>query len=79
MKRSITFSSLTGILITLSGCGILTTGTIPAPANTPDYQAGYQDGCTTAHGDYTKNSELFKKNRDYYDGWFAGRSGCQGK
>jgi len=51
--------------------------TTPPPNSDPNFQAGYQDGCTTAHGEYKKDSKLFNADKNYYDGWFAGRSACQ--
>ena len=67
-------------VIGLSGCaGSVAGSSNPTPpANSdPNYQAGYQDGCTTAHGEYKKDSKLFNADKNYYDGWFAGRSACQ--
>jgi hypothetical protein len=66
----------------LSGCVGSAGGGAAAPASPPansdpNYQAGYQDGCTTAHGEYKKDSKLFNADKNYYDGWFAGRSACQ--
>ena len=42
----------------------------------PNYTLGEQDGCATANGTYTKNSDLFKSDPDYENGWFAGRKQC---
>ena len=80
MWKATILTGVTIFLFSLNGCGTVTTGgPAPAAVDSPGYKAGYQDGCTTAHGEYTKNHELFKNDRDYYDGWFAGRSGCQEK
>ena len=80
MTKPMILTGVTTLLISLNGCGAVTAeGPTPANINSPNYQIGYQDGCTTAHGDYTKNGQLFKSDRDYYDGWFAGRSGYQEK
>jgi hypothetical protein len=67
------------IALLLGGCAGAVRGTGPvAPSNDdPNYRAGYRDGCATAHGEYTKESELFRNDKHYYDGWFAGRSACQ--
>jgi len=46
------------------------------PQNISIYKQGYQDGCKTAHGDYTKNHTLFNDNLDYHEGWFTGRNRC---
>lgn len=40
------------------------------------YTQGETDGCTTAQGSYTKNSENFRNNTDYQEGWFSGRKNC---
>ena len=80
MRKSTISTWATIFLIGLSGCsGITATEPVPAAVDSPGYKAGYQDGCTTAHGEYTKDHELFRNDRDYCDGWFAGRSGCQKK
>jgi len=61
-----------GILF-LSGC----TGSSAIPvSHTLEFKQGQHDGCTTAGGDYVKNSELFRTNMDYQNGWFYGRSTC---
>jgi len=74
--------AISGVLI-FSACGI-SSKSIPQPQNvaidlskkSPAFQDGYEDGCSTAHGEYKKDSERFNKERDYNEGWFAGRSGC---
>jgi outer membrane lipoprotein-sorting protein len=40
------------------------------------FMQGQNDGCTTATGEYTKNSELFNNQSDYAQGWFTGRKNC---
>jgi len=81
MSNKVSIFLATAAALALSGCAGSTGGvSTPAPVNNdPGYQAGYRDGCTTAHGEYKKNSELFKSDKNYYDGWFAGRSSCQYK
>ena len=49
---------------------------LPINAGTPSFKAGSQDGCATAGGAYTKNSNSFQNNKDYQDGWFYGRKKC---
>jgi len=53
-----------------------TSSSLPVNANTPSFKAGSQDGCATAGGAYTKNSDSFHSNKDYQDGWFYGRKKC---
>jgi len=62
-----------GILF-LSAC---TGGSSAMPvSHTPEFKKGQHDGCTTASGNYVKNSEMFRNNMDYQNGWFYGRSKC---
>jgi len=83
---------LTGLLfsVMMGGCSVNTWYNPVTPetsrSTSPElstqseaFRSGYGDGCKTAHGEYTKDSERFKSSKDYYDGWFAGRSGCQYK
>jgi len=81
MKRFITGLGALALAVGLSGCGgsmlVAPSPTTPPANSDPNFQAGYQDGCTTAHGEYTKDSKLFNADKNYYDGWFAGRSACQ--
>jgi len=72
------------LILGLGGCAGSMGGTAPSPTtppadSDPNYQSGYQDGCTTAHGEYKKDSKLFNADKNYYDGWFAGRSACQSR
>ena len=42
----------------------------------PSFKLGSQDGCATAKGDYAKNSNSFNNDKDYQNGWYAGRKSC---
>ena len=53
-----------------------TSSSLPVNAQTPSFKSGSQDGCATAAGTYTKNSDSFNNNKDYQDGWFNGRKKC---
>jgi hypothetical protein len=44
---------------------------------TKKYKKGIKDGCTTAKGKYKKSHRLFRKNKDYEEGWFLGRNKCK--
>ncbi len=56
---------------------LFTACTSSAPVvQSPSFKAGSQDGCATASGNYTKNSDSFNNNKDYQDGWFHGRKKC---
>lgn len=41
------------------------------------YQQGIKDGCTTSKGTYTKSHTSFQDEKEYADGWFAGRNKCR--
>ncbi|MDQ7085547.1 MAG: hypothetical protein Q9M36_11745 [Sulfurovum sp.] len=41
-----------------------------------NYKKGIVDGCTTSKGSYKKSHTLFKKSKDYEEGWFLGRNKC---
>ncbi|MBU6445708.1 MAG: hypothetical protein KGR48_17540 [Alphaproteobacteria bacterium] len=52
--------------------------------NTPNFQAGYADGCEAASGggaSYragpTRDEALYTKDADYRDGWNIGYSSCR--
>jgi hypothetical protein len=66
--------SLTTTLLILGGC----TSSTPSyhPQNQKVYKKGFDDGCKTANGDYTKSHHLFNDNLDYHEGWFSGRKEC---
>jgi len=52
------------------------TSSAPVLPDSRSFKQGNNDGCTTAKGEYTKNSEMFKGSADYQDGWFYGRKHC---
>ena len=64
---------LTTITLLFTAC---TSSDVPMVPKSPMYKLGQSDGCTTANGAYTKNSENFRNNKDYEDGWYAGRKNC---
>ena len=66
-------SSISLLLLALSLSACSTTAPV---IKSPNYTLGEQDGCATANGNYTKNSDLFKTDPDYESGWFAGRRDC---
>ncbi len=43
------------------------------------FKHGVRDACRTADGDYTKNHDQFKNNKNYRIGWEDGRLKCKGK
>ena len=72
MKNSTTLLVITGISFLLAAC----TSSTPVHVKSPSFKLGEKDGCMTASGDYTKNSDAFKTDRDYRNGWFSGRRNC---
>jgi hypothetical protein len=70
MKRKLILTA--GYILIITGCG----NSVPQLPDTPDFKAGYADGCATAEGNYTKDSERFRAVVDYHEGWFAGRKAC---
>jgi hypothetical protein len=73
MKKIINVVIMLSVSLLFTAC----TGTnLPANAGTSSFKAGSNDGCTTASGSYTKNSNAFRNDKDYKDGWFYGRKKC---
>jgi len=73
MKKNISEILLLAGILFYNGCSQPTAPSLP---KSETFKLGEQDGCTTAHGTYTKNSEMFKSDSDYQEGWFAGRKHC---
>jgi hypothetical protein len=73
MKSVIVMMAMAAGVLFLTGC---TASSAPVPDQTPDFKLGVHDGCATATGEYTKNSELFRGNNAYHEGWFYGRKTC---
>lgn len=69
----------------LASCGLFVSKQSVAMRKTPDYHAGYQDGCDSAEGPdankradgQVRDEELFKTSQAYRVGWNAGFSGCR--
>lgn len=72
MKKLLNLSVIVASLLLLTAC----TSSAPALPDTPDFKKGNHDGCATAKGEYTKNSEMFRGSADYQDGWYYGRKHC---
>ena len=70
----VTFTKISLLfIIILSGCSNQPTDTTK---HNDIYKHGFQDGCDTANGIYTKNHKLFENSLDYHEGWFNGRKKC---
>jgi hypothetical protein len=69
----------------LTGCTIFESPADRATRATPNYQAGYSDGCATANnqgasmgGDSTvRDEDLFRSDKAYSAGWSTGFSACR--
>ena len=73
-KTTLILVSVLGGLI-LAGCG--NSDAVHAPiSKSPTFLQGQHDGCETAKGEYTKNSDLFQADEEYHNGWFYGRQQC---
>lgn len=72
MTHIIKISLLTATALIFSSCTSVSTPVVQSPS----FKAGSQDVCTTANGEYTKNSASFNNDKDYKDGWFYGRKKC---
>jgi len=73
MKKTIYVMMVASASLFFTAC---TGSNLPVNAGTPSFKAGSNDGCNTASGAYTKNSNAFKNDQDYQDGWFYGRKKC---
>lgn len=73
MKKIINISLAVVTSLLLSAC---TSSSDVVPERSPNFKLGEKDGCVTATGNYTKNSESFKTDTDYKNGWFYGRKNC---
>lgn len=70
-------------LVGLSGCA---EGVSQEILDSPDYQAGHTDGCTTARDQskgfkarVTRDESIFETNESYSIGWRMGFSACGGR
>ncbi len=43
------------------------------------FKQGVYDGCKTASQKYKKNSNAFKNDFEYNNGWWEGRRNCEGE
>ena len=72
MKRSMNLLLVITGLFLFVGC----TSSAPSLPDTPSFKQGQKDGCTTASGNYMKNSDAFQTDQDYKEGWYYGRKSC---
>jgi hypothetical protein len=74
------------LAIVLAGCSLFGPRITREMRRTPDYRAGYQDGCASAPGpdankrngfDQVKDEDAFRTRKNYRLGWNAGYSACR--
>jgi hypothetical protein len=47
------------------------------PAASSDAKAGYNDGCRSARGHYTRSAYKYKHSGAYHKGWLRGKRACK--
>ena len=72
MKKMINIALIATVSILFTAC---TSSYVPL-VKSPSFKMGENDGCSTATGEYTKNSAAFDQDKEYKDGWYAGRKNC---
>ncbi|HEY0266935.1 MAG TPA: hypothetical protein VGC16_09300 [Rhizomicrobium sp.] len=74
------------LLLPLGACGLFVSKEVRALRRSPDYKAGYQDGCNSGwapdadkrHDDtIVRDDEQYKKNKAYRTGWNTGLNACR--
>lgn len=73
MKKMINITLIAAVSLLFTAC---TSSTATPMTKSPSFELGEKDGCATASGAYTKNSDSFKMDADYKNGWFYGRKNC---
>lgn len=73
MKKITNVLLITTVSFMFTGC---TSSSLFSPEKSESFKLGETDGCATATGDYTKNSDAFNMDADYKNGWFHGRKNC---
>ncbi|HEY4112941.1 MAG TPA: hypothetical protein VGM17_02675 [Rhizomicrobium sp.] len=68
----------------LSACGLIASPQQKAEARTPNYRAGYDDGCAAASTEGAnprakpyRDEALFNTNHAYHAGWVSGFGTCR--
>ena len=82
MHRTILFL----MLLPLAACGLFPSKQERALRRSPDYKAGYQDGCNSAWSPdankrqddtIVRDDQMYKNNRAYHVGWDKGLNACR--
>ena len=74
------------LVLPLAGCGMFQNKEIQRLRKSPDYKAGYQDGCNSAWGPdankrhddtIVRDDQQYDNNRAYHVGWDRGIRACR--
>jgi hypothetical protein len=74
------------LALPLAACGMFTSKETKALRRSPDYHAGYQDGCNSApppgadrtrDEDLVRDAESYRSNKAYRAGWNVGVRACR--
>ena len=74
------------LILPLAACGLFDSRQTRALRKTPDYKAGYQDGCNSAYGPdankrhddtIVRDDTQYKSNKAYRMGWDRGLNACR--
>ncbi len=74
------------LLLPLGACSLFVSKQTRALRRSPDYHAGYQDGCNSAWGPdadkrhddtIVRDDEQYQKNKAYHAGWNTGLTACR--
>ena len=74
------------IVLPLASCGLFANKEIRTLRKSPDYRAGYQDGCSSAWGPdankrrddtIVRDDSMYQNNRAYHVGWERGLRACR--
>ena len=83
MRRAVIFLLM---ILPLAGCTLFQSKQTRALRRTPDYRAGYQDGCSSAWGPdankrrddtIVRDDQMFQNSRAYHVGWERGLRACR--
>lgn len=72
-------------LLLLCGCTLFESPAQRAVRNSPDFKAGYQDGCASAgnrgadprDNGVLRDEDAYRSNKAYHAGWGAGFNSCR--
>ena len=74
------------LVLPLIGCGLFVSKETRAMRRTPEYRAGYNDGCSSAgprdanmrdEAPQQRDDEMYASNKAYRTGWGAGYGACR--